>query len=670
MNKKKGKERKKKFTNLSNQKIQRLYTPADIKKTSYKKDIGLPGKYPFTRGIYPTMYRGKLWTMRQFAGLASAEETNKRFKYLLKHGQMGLSVAFDLPTLMGCDSDDPLSAGEVGWCGVAIDTLKDMETLFDGIPLGEVTTSMTINAPAAVLFAMYIVTAMKQGVKLKNLGGTIQNDILKEFIAQKEWIYPPEPHLKLITDTIIYSSKHMPKWHPISISGYHIREAGSTAVQELAFTLYNGLTYVEEVVKAGLKIDEFAPRLSFFFNSHNDFFEEIAKFRAARRIWAKEIKKRYKPKKPESYALRFHTQTAGCSLVSQQPYNNIVRVAIQALAGVLGGTQSLHTDSMDETFATPTEKAVTIALRTQQIIAHESGVANTIDPLGGSYYVESLTNQMEEEANKYFKKLDRMGGMTAAIKKGFPQKEIHEAAYTYQQEVDKKERTIIGLNDFLSEEEYPVETLQIDHLIEERQIERLNRVKKERENRKVEKTLDDLKKKAEKRENIMPPTIEAVKLYATVGEICNALKDVYGTYKEPYWPKKGKYIKKKKKILISKVGQDGHDRGVKILVKFLKDSGFDVVYTGLRKTPEEIVEQAIKEGVAVIGISILSGAHKTWFPNVIKLLNEKSRSDIKVIGGGIIPEKDLPELKLAGVEKFFHPGTPLAEIRDYIWKII
>jgi methylmalonyl-CoA mutase cobalamin-binding domain/chain len=427
---------------------------------------------------------------------------------------------------------------------------------------------------------------------------------------------------------------------------------------------------VEEVVKAGLKIDEFAPRLSFFFNSHNDFFEEIAKFRAARRIWAKEIKKRYKPKNSESYALRFHTQTAGCSLVSQQPYNNIVRVAIQGLAGVLGGTQSLHTDSMDETFATPTEKAATIALRTQQIIAHESGVANTIDPLGGSYYVESLTNQMEGEAYKYFKKLDSMGGMTAAIKKGFPQKEIHEAAYSYQKEIDKKERIIVGLNDFISEEEYPVETLKIDSLIEKRQIERLTRVKKERENRKVEKTLEDLKKKAEKRENIMPPIIEAVKLYVTVGEICSALKGVYGTYKEPYWPKKGKYIKKKKKILISKVGQDGHDRGVKILVKFLKDSGFDVVYSGLRKTPEEIVEQAIEEGAAVIGISILSGAHKTWLPSVIKLLNEKSRSDIKVIGGGIIPEKDLAELKLAGVQRFFHPGTPLAEIRDYICKII
>ena len=665
----KGKERRKEFTNLSNQKIERLYTPANIKKTNYKKDIGLPGKYPFTRGIYPTMYRGKVWTMRQFAGLGSADETNKRFKYLLKHGQMGLSVAFDLPTLMGCDSDEPLSAGEVGWCGVAIDTLKDMETLFKGIPLDRVTTSMTINAPAAVLYAMYIVAAMKQGVKIKNLGGTIQNDILKEFIAQKEWIYPPEPHLKLITDTIIYSSKYMPKWHPISISGYHIREAGSTAVQELAFTLYNGLTYVEEVIRAGLKIDEFAPRFSFFFNSHNDFFEEIAKFRAARRIWAKEIKKRYKPKKPESYTLKFHTQTAGCSLTARQPYNNIVRVAIQALAGVLGGTQSLHTDSMDETLATPTEKAVTIALRTQQIIAHESGVTNTVDPLGGSYYIESLTDRMEKEVHIYFKKLDEMGGMVAAVKKGFPQKEIQEAAYSYQKEIDKKERIIVGLNDFISEEEYPLETLNLDPLIEERQIKKLNKIKKVRENRKVLKKLDDLKNKAEKRKNLMPHIIEAVKVYATVGEICDALKDVYGTYNEPQWPEKGKHIKKKKKILISKVGQDGHDRGVKILVKFLKGNGFDVVYTGLRKSPEEIVQQAVNERVNLLGISILSGAHKSWLPRIITLLKEKKRDDIKVIGGGIIPEKDIPELKAIGLQKFFHPGTPLEEILKVVNKI-
>lgn len=666
---KKTRERKKKFTNLSNQKIARLYTPADTKKINYKKDIGLPGEFPYTRGIHPTMYRGKLWTMRQFAGLGSAKETNKRFKYLLKHGQMGLSVAFDLPTLMGCDSDDCLSAGEVGWCGVAVDSLDDMETLFQGIPLGKVTTSMTVNAPAAVLYAMYIVTAMKQGVKPGQIGGTIQNDMLKEYIAQKEWIYPPKPHLKLITDMITYSSKKTPKWHPISISGYHIREAGSTAVQELAFTLYDGLTYVEEAIKAGLKIDEFAPRLSFFFNSHNDFFEEIAKFRAARRIWAREIKKRYKPKKPESITMRFHTQTAGCSLIGQQPYNNIVRVAIQALAGVLGGTQSLHTDSMDETFATPTEKAVTIALRTQQIIAHESGVANTVDPLGGSYYVESLTNKMEEDTYKYFKKLDNMGGMVAAIKKGFPQKEIHEAAYAYQNEVDKKKRIVVGLNDFISEEEDSVETLEIDPTIEEQQIKRLNRVKKGREQRRLTKALDNLKKMAEKGDNLMPGIIKAVELYATVGEISNALKEVYGTYQEPDWPQKEKYIIKKKKILISKVGQDGHDRGVKILVKFLRNNSFDVVYSGLRKSPEEIVVQAIQENVGILGISILSGAHKSWLPNILKLLSKRGRMDIKVIGGGIIPEQDVPELEAMGIQKVFHPGTPLEEILTFIKQI-
>jgi len=661
--------KKKKYTNLSNQKINRLYTPEDIKNLDYMKDLGSPGEYPFTRGVYPTMYRGKLWTMRQFAGLGSPDETNKRFKYLLERGQMGLSVAFDLPTLMGCDSDDPLSAGEVGWCGVAIDTLQDMEALFKGIPLDKVTTSMTINAPAAAVFAMYLVVAQKQGINPKFLGGTIQNDILKEFIAQKEWIYPPEPHLKLITDTIIYSLKNTPSWHPISISGYHIREAGSTAVQELAFTLYNGLTYVEALAKAGLNIDEFAPRLSFFFNSHNDFFEEIAKFRAARRIWAREIKKRYKPKNPESCAMRFHTQTAGCSLVGEQPYNNIVRVAIQALAGVFGGSQSLHTDSMDETFATPTEKAATIALRTQQIIAHESGVTNTVDPLGGSYYVEALTNRMEEETHKYFEKLDSLGGMVKAIQKGFPQKEIHEAAYAYQKEIDKKERIVVGLNEFISKEEHPIETLKIDPLVEERQIKNLNRLKKGRENRRIINSLDKLKEGAEKGDNLMPFIIESVKLYATIGEISNALKDVYGSYEEPFWPKKGKYVKKKKKLLISKVGQDGHDRGVKILVKFLKDNGFDIVYSGLRKAPEDIVEQAIQENVDALGISILSGAHKSWIPNIINLLNKKGRTDIKVIGGGIIPEEDIPELEAMGVKKVFHPGTPLEEILGYIRKI-
>lgn len=525
-------ERKKRFANLSNQVIGRLYTPLDSD-ADYLKDLGFPGEYPFTRGIYPTMYRGRLWTMREFAGFGTAEETNERFKYLLKEGQMGLSVAFDLPTLMGRDSDDPLSEGEVGRCGVAIDTLSDMETLFRDIPLDKVTTSMTINAPAAVLFAMYIALAENQGISPSKLEGTIQNDILKEYIAQKEWIYPPGPSLRLITDTVVYSTRNTPKWHPISISGYHIREAGSTAIQELAFTLYNGLTYVEEVVRAGLDIDGFAPRLSFFFNSHNDFFEEIAKFRAARRIWAREIKERYNPKDPGSMTLRFHTQTAGCTLTARQPRNNIVRVALQALAAVLGGTQSLHTDSMDETLALPSEEAVMIALRTQQIIAYESGVTNSVDPLGGSYYLESLTNKTEEEVYKYFKKLDDLGGIVSAIEKGYPQKEIREAGYLYQREIDEKERIIVGLNEFTAEEERPIKTLKIGPEIEESQIERLKAVKRERDNYRIGKTLEDLKRAAEKGEDLMPEIIEAVKLYATVGEISGAMKEVFGEHREP-----------------------------------------------------------------------------------------------------------------------------------------
>ncbi len=526
---KKVPEKKSKFTNLSQQKIERLYTP----QTDYTKDLGFPGEYPYTRGIHPTMYRGRLWTMREFAGFGTADETNKRFKYLLENGQMGLSVAFDLPTLMGKDSDDPISEGEVGRCGVAIDTLSDMEMLFKDIPLDKVTTSMTINAPAAILFAMYIALAEKQGVSLSKLEGTIQNDILKEYIAQKEWIYPPAESLRLIKDTIIYSAKNTPKWHPVSISGYHIREAGSTAVQELAFTLYDGLTYVAEVVNAGLDIDDFAPRLSFFFNSHNDFFEEIAKFRAARRIWAKEIKKSYKPKNPSSLALRFHTQTAGCTLTAQQPYDNIVRVTIQALAAVLGGTQSLHTDSMDETLALPSEKAVRIALRTQQIIAHESGVINTVDPIGGSYYLESLTNQMEKDVYKYFEKLDDLGGMVQAIEKGFPQTEIREVSYIYQKEIDNHERIIVGVNDFITDEEATVDTLKIGDEFEVKQVNKLKIIKSERDYAKVEKTLEVLKQAARTDEPLMPMIIDAVKAYATIGEMCSALKDVFGEYNEP-----------------------------------------------------------------------------------------------------------------------------------------
>ena len=523
-------EKKKSFTNLSQKIIKRIYTSleGDI---DYLNDLGFPGEYPYTRGIYPTMYRARPWTMREFAGFGTAEETNERLKYLIKQGETGLSIAFDLPTLMGRDSDDPLSEGEVGRCGVAVDTLADMEILFKDIPLDKVTTSMTINAPAIVLFAMYIALADNQGTDPAKLQGTIQNDILKEYIAQNEWIYPPESSLRLITDTIVYSTRHIPKWHPVSISGYHIREAGSTAIQELAFTLYDGLTYVEEAIKAGLDIDEFAPRLSFFFNSHNDFFEEIAKFRAARRIWAREMKERYKPGDPHSMALRFHTQTAGCTLTAQQPLNNIIRVTIQALAAVLGGTQSLHTDSLDETLALPSEKAVRIALRTQQIIAEESGVTNTIDPLGGSYYIEALTNEMEKGAYEYFKKLDDLGGMISAITKGFPQNEIREAGYTYQKEIDDNERIIVGVNKYTTQEE-PIETLKIEPAIEKKQVEKLQALKKNRDNIRLNYAMEDLKKAAESGTSVMPVIIEAVKLYATVGEICNAMKEVFGEYEE------------------------------------------------------------------------------------------------------------------------------------------
>lgn len=526
-------ERLSAFTTVSNLPIDELlYAPSDISDLDYIKDIGFPGEYPFTRGTYPSMYRGRIWTMREFAGYGTAEETNKRFKYLLKKGQTGLSVAFDLPTLMGYDSDHPRSTGEVGRCGVAIDSLSDMERLFKDIPLNKITTSMTINAPAAVIFAMYIAVAEKQGILLSQIGGTIQNDILKEYIAQKEWIYPPAPSIRLITDTISYCVKNVPKWHPISISGYHIREAGATAVQELAFTLVDGLTYVDACIKAGMKIDEFAGRLSFFFNSHNDFFEEIAKFRAARRIWAREIKERYRPKDFRSMQMRFHTQTAGCSLTAQQPYNNIVRTAIQALAAVLGGTQSLHTNSMDETLSLPTERAVTIALRTQQIIANESGVTNTIDPLGGSYFVEALTNKVEEEAYKYFKKIDDLGGMVEAIQQGFPQREIARSSQWYQRAIEKKEKIIVGLNEFMEEEEV-IETLKIGPEIEKRQIKEVKGIRNKRNKKKWEASLERLKGAAEGKENLMPCIIDAVKAYATVGEVSNTLKGVFGEYKEP-----------------------------------------------------------------------------------------------------------------------------------------
>jgi len=529
---KKHPERKKRFTTLSGLDVKALYTPEDIAHLDYLKDIGFPGMEPFLRGIHATMHRGRIWTMRMFSGFGTAEETNKRYHYLLEHGETGLSVAFDYPTLYGYDTDHPFARGEFGKCGVAVSSLKDMEILFDGIPLDKITTSMTINGPAAVIWAMYIANAERQGIPKDKIGGTIQNDILKEYIAQKSFIFPPEPSLRLIIDTFEYGSKYVPKWNTISISGYHIREAGSTAVQELAFTLADGLTYVKAAMERGLKIDDFAPRLSFFFNSHNDFFEEIAKFRAARRIWAREMKN-LGAKKPRSLWMRFHTQTAGCTLTAQQPENNIVRVTLQALAAVLGGTQSLHTNSMDEALALPSEKAVLIALRTQQIIAEESNVTNTVDPLGGSYYIEWLTDKMEEEVYKYFDRIEQLGGVIPAIEKGFFQREIAESAYRYQREVDEMKRVVVGVNKYQLDEPISIPILKVDEKGERIQIERLKKLRRERDNAKVEKALNALRKAAEGDENLMPYILDCVKAYATLGETCDVLREVFGEYKEP-----------------------------------------------------------------------------------------------------------------------------------------
>jgi methylmalonyl-CoA mutase N-terminal domain/subunit len=519
------------FTTVSGHPIRQLYTPVDLADWDPHRDLGQPGEPPYTRGIHPTMYRGRLWTMRQFAGFGTAEDTNARFRYLLAQGQTGLSVAFDLPTLMGYDSDHPLSRGEVGKCGVAISSLADMEALFDRIPLAEVTTSMTINSPAAIIWAMYLAVAEKQGADWNLLSGTLQNDILKEYIAQKEYIYPPEPSLRLVIDTFEFGARHTPRFNPISISGYHIREAGSTAIQELAFTLRDGIEYVERGIQRGMAVDDFAPRLSFFFNAHNDFFEEIAKYRAARRIWQRVMRERFGARSPRSWTLRFHAQTAGCSLTAQQPYNNVVRTAVQALAAVMGGTQSLHTNSLDEAWALPTEFAATLALRTQQIIAYESGVTNTADPLGGSYFVESLTNEVEEGAREYIRKIDALGGMVAAIERSYPQREIAEASYRYQQAVDRKEKIIVGVNEYVSEEK-ALEVLQIDESVARRQQQRLRVLRIERSNEEVGRRLDALKRAAEGTANLMPHLYEAVKAYATLGEICETLRTVFGTYEE------------------------------------------------------------------------------------------------------------------------------------------
>ena len=523
-------ERKAEFANTSGIPLKRVCTPLDAADFDYMKEIGLPGEYPYTRGVQPTMYRGRLWTMRQYAGFATAEDTNRRYRFLLDQGQTGLSVAFDLPTQIGYDSDHPLAQGEVGKVGVTIDSLKDMEILFDQIPLDKVSTSMTINSPAAILLAMYIAVAENHGIASKDLRGTIQNDILKEYSARGTYIFPPKPSMRIITDIFSFCSREVPQWNTISISGYHIREAGSTAVQEVAFTLADGIAYVEAALEAGLDVDEFGPRLSFFFNAHLDFLEEIAKFRAARRLWATIMQDRFKAKDPRSMMMRFHTQTAGCTLTAQQPKNNIVRVAFQALSAVLGGTQSLHTNSMDEAFALPGEEAVQIALRTQQLIGYESGVADTVDPLGGSYYIEELTEEIFNRAKKYIDKIDEFGGAASAIEQGFIQREIQDSAYRYQREIEKDERVVVGVNKFQVEEESPKGLLRVDPTVRVSQIERLKRLKSERDNVRVKNILSELKNAAEGKDNLMPIILEAVKAYATLGEICDALRNVFGEY--------------------------------------------------------------------------------------------------------------------------------------------
>ncbi len=524
-------ERDAEFSTMSGIPIEPLYTPDDVE-GSYDERLGYPGEYPYTRGVYPNMYRGRLWTIRQFAGYGDADETNRRFRYLIEHGQNGLSVAFDMPTLMGLDSDSPLSLGEVGTEGVAVDSLEDMERLFVGIPMAEITTSMTINAPAMVLLAMYVVAAEKQGIPPEALGGTNQNDILKEYIAQKEWLFPPEPSMRVFKDMLVYSTEHMPKWNTVSISGYHIREAGSTAAQELAFTLADGFAYVEAGIEAGLEVDDFAPRFSFFFNSHIDFFEEIAKFRAARRIWATVMREKYGARDERSLRMRFHTQTAGVSLTAQEPYNNVARTAFEALAAILGGTQSLHTNSLDEALALPTEEAVRIAVRTQQIAALETGVTNTIDPLGGSYFVEALTDEIERRAYDYFRQIDEMGGMIKAIEAGFPMREIAEASARYQRELEEKRRYMVNVNVYEPQQEQDMEIHRVDPAISERQIERLRELKEKRDNTLVERRLEKLKEAARGTENTMYPILDCVRAYATVQEICDALKEVFGTYRE------------------------------------------------------------------------------------------------------------------------------------------
>ncbi len=702
---KKAPERSGPFTTISGRPIDRLYAPDDLTDLDYRRDLNHPGEFPYTRGIHPTGYRGKLWTMRQFAGFGTPEETNERYKTLLKAGGTGLSVAFDLPTLMGRDPDHELSLGEVGKCGVSIVSLADMERLFDGIRLADITTSMTINSPASIVFAMYLVVAEKQGADWKALSGTIQNDILKEFIAQKEYIYPPRESMRLITDVFAFCSTEVPRWNTVSVSGYHIREAGSTSLQELAFTLRDGIEYVQYGIDAGLDVDDFAPRISFFFNSHSDFFEEIAKFRAARRLWAEVMRDRFGARDERSWKLRFHTQTAGVSLTAQQPYNNVVRTTLQALAAVLGGTNSLHTNSLDEALALPTAEAATLALRTQQIIASESGVTNTVDPLGGSYFVERLTLDMERGAKEYFELIDRMGGMVEAIEQGFPQKEIAEASYRFQQSVERREKVIVGVNDFIQEDEPPVPILYIDETTADTQLARLAELRTTRNNDAVRRSLDALRDTARGSGNTMYPLLDCVRAYATIGEMCDAMRDVWGEYRgsaadlvisfqlpasSSQLASRSKLrfgagsrklelaagswqlaagscsLMRKIRVVIAKPGLDGHDRGAKVIARALRDAGMEVIYMGLRQTPDQIVAAALQEDADVIGLSILSGAHMHICPRVMELLKEKGLEDVLVVIGGIIPDVDIPKLQEAGVKGIFLPGTPMQDIITFI----
>ena len=599
--------------------------------------------------------------MRQFAGFGTPEETNQRYKDLIAAGGTGLSVAFDLPTLMGRDPDHELSLGEVGKCGVNITSLADMERLFEGISLADITTSMTINSPAPMIFAMYLVVAEKQGADWSKISGTIQNDILKEFIAQKEYIFPPRPSMRLITDIFSFCAREVPKWNTISVSGYHIREAGSTALQELAFTLRDGLEYVQYGVDAGLDVDDFVPRISFFFNSHSDFFEEIAKYRAARKLWADAMKDRFGAKNPRSWQLRFHTQTAGVSLTAQQPYNNVVRTALQALAAVLGGTNSLHTNSLDEALALPTRETATIALRTQQIIAHESGVTNVVDPLGGSYFIEKLTRDMELGTLKYWETIDAMGGMVEAVELGYPQKEIAEASYQFQQAVERREKVIVGVNDFVQTDEKPIEILYIDDSTAETQLARLAELKRTRDNDRVQRSLDGL------RAGRAWPRQHDAAAARVRARLCHGGRDVRRAPRGVGRIRgSAGHMSQKIRVVIAKPGLDGHDRGAKVIARALRDAGMEVIYTGLRQTPEQIVNAALQEDADVIGLSILSGAHMHICPRVVELLKEKGLDDVQIVVGGIIPTQDVPKLNALGITGIFIPGTPMQNIVEFI----